>query len=83
MFKFFQCLYSFNVCIRMAMISFGVQGAEETELPKIESIIRSTLHEAMENGFEKERVDGILHQIELSLKHVRKGCAFDDSDVSL
>lgn len=37
---------------------------------KIESIIFQVLKESMENGFEQDRIDGIIYQMELGLKHV-------------
>ncbi|DBA05101.1 TPA: hypothetical protein N0F65_000789 [Lagenidium giganteum] len=46
----------------------GIQG-EET-VPKIQAAVREALEKVVANGFEKERVEALLHQIELSQKHI-------------
>lgn len=50
----------------------GVEGIEggEASLPKIEQAVQAAYVQVMTEGFEKERVDGLLHQLELSLKHI-------------
>lgn len=44
-------------------------GIKENDIPKVHEIIDKTLEEAKNNGFPKERIDAILHSIELSSKH--------------
>jgi Zn-dependent M16 (insulinase) family peptidase len=36
----------------------------------VEEIVFKTLEEAAENGFPQERIEAVLHHLELSLRHV-------------
>uniref|UniRef100_A0AAV1TQH3 Peptidase M16C associated domain-containing protein n=1 Tax=Peronospora matthiolae TaxID=2874970 RepID=A0AAV1TQH3_9STRA len=47
----------------------GIEGGKEA-IPVIRKAVRNALEKVVADGFEKERVDGLLHQLELSLKHV-------------
>ncbi|RLN55183.1 hypothetical protein BBJ29_006932 [Phytophthora kernoviae] len=47
----------------------GIEGGEET-VPVIRKAVHNALQKVVDEGFEKERVAGLLHQLELSLKHV-------------
>ena len=40
---------------------------KEEDLPKVSEAIIAQCHK---NGFEQKKIDGILHQLELALKHV-------------
>ena len=46
-----------------------MQGVKEVDEKVVESEILRVLGEVAENGFESDRVEGILHQMELGLKH--------------
>lgn len=46
----------------------GIQG-EET-IPQIKEAVQQAYAQVLEHGFEPERVDALLHQLELSLKHI-------------
>ncbi|KAF4044563.1 Peptidase M16C associated [Phytophthora infestans] len=50
----------------------GVEGIEggEAAVPAIRVAVHDALEKVVAEGFDKERVTGILHQLELSLKHV-------------
>ncbi|GAB9467624.1 Metalloprotease family m16c [Globisporangium polare] len=49
----------------------GVEGIEgEASIPQIQEAVQQAYASVLENGFEKERVEGLLHQLELSLKHI-------------
>ncbi|CAI5712905.1 unnamed protein product [Peronospora destructor] len=50
----------------------GVEGIKggEAAVPAIRMAVHDTLKKVVADGFKKERVDGLLHQLELSLKHV-------------
>lgn len=50
--------------------SVGLQNIRFEDVPKVHDIIEKTLIETKERGFPQERVDALLHDIELSLKHV-------------
>lgn len=49
----------------------GVEGIEgEAAIPKIKAAINEAYEQVLQNGFEKERVEGLLHQLELSIKNI-------------
>lgn len=54
---------------KTAFVAFGLQGVAEGNECLVESEILRVLGEVAETGFEADRVEGILHQMELSLKH--------------
>ncbi|KAK3099112.1 Mitochondrial presequence protease, partial [Teratosphaeriaceae sp. CCFEE 6253] len=41
----------------------------EENVPKVKRIIAETLKEQVEKGFEKQKVDGLLHVLDLGMKH--------------
>ncbi|KAH7463621.1 hypothetical protein PRIC2_006265 [Phytophthora ramorum] len=47
----------------------GIEGGKDA-VPAIREAVHDALEKVVAEGFEKERVDGLLHQLELSLKHV-------------
>ena len=54
-----------------SITSFGIglQGATLEDVPKIESLILICLERVAKEGFSKERVEGVLHQMSLSLRY--------------
>jgi Zn-dependent M16 (insulinase) family peptidase len=54
---------------RRGVFSIGLDAVKADDVPKVREAIAKTFHEVRKNGFEKIKVDGILHQLELSLKH--------------
>ncbi|KAK5693609.1 Mitochondrial presequence protease [Elasticomyces elasticus] len=52
-----------------ALYSIGLTGVREENVPKVKETIVSTLREQVEKGFEKQKVDGLLHSLELGFKH--------------
>ncbi|KAL5410955.1 Mitochondrial presequence protease [Paraphaeosphaeria minitans] len=54
---------------KLGVFSVGLNAVKEEDVPKVRGIIATTLLEARKNGFDKIKIDGILHQLELSLKH--------------
>ncbi|EUC40144.1 hypothetical protein COCMIDRAFT_9924 [Bipolaris oryzae ATCC 44560] len=54
---------------RRGVFSIGLDAVKADDVPKVRQVIAETLFEAQRNGFDKIKVDGILHQLELSLKH--------------
>ncbi|KAI9701384.1 MAG: Mitochondrial presequence protease [Bogoriella megaspora] len=54
---------------QIAVFSVGLSGVKQTDVLKVQDAIYSTLKSTKTNGFEKVKVDGILHQLELALKH--------------
>ncbi|KAF2795615.1 mitochondrial presequence protease [Melanomma pulvis-pyrius CBS 109.77] len=54
---------------QLGVFSVGLNAVKEVDVPKVREAIAKTFLEARKNGFDKIKVDGILHQLELSLKH--------------
>ena len=54
---------------KIGIFSVGLNGVREADLPRIKEAIQSKLHEVHRKGFDKAKVDGYLHQLELTLKH--------------
>ena len=54
---------------KIGIFSVGLNGVKREDVSKVKDVVRSTLLEVQLNGFEKGKVDGLLHQLELSLKH--------------
>lgn len=52
-----------------ATFSVGLTGIQEEAVLKVKTAIFDTLQEVRKNGFDKIKVEGILHQLELALKH--------------
>lgn len=51
--------------------SVGLQNIHSNDIPRVHEIIESTLRDTAQKGFPNERIEAILHNIELSLKHIR------------
>ncbi|XP_072181122.1 presequence protease, mitochondrial-like [Diadema setosum] len=49
--------------------SVGLRGISEEDTHQVKQIIEKTFQEVIETGFEAERIEAILHKIELSQKH--------------
>lgn len=54
---------------RRGVFSVGLDAVKAEDVIKVQEAIANTFHDVRKNGFEKIKVDGILHQLELSLKH--------------
>jgi len=54
---------------RVGIFSVGLTGVKEADVPKVKKAIHRTFQEAHKTGFDKLKIDGYLHQLELSLKH--------------
>ena len=54
---------------KIGIFSIGLNGVREVDIPKVKESIQSKLHEIHDKGFDKAKVDGYLHQLELALKH--------------
>ncbi|KAH7355830.1 Metalloenzyme, LuxS/M16 peptidase-like protein [Pyrenochaeta sp. MPI-SDFR-AT-0127] len=54
---------------RRGVFSVGLDAVKVDDVPRVREAIAKTLLETRKNGFDKIKVDGILHQLELSLKH--------------
>lgn len=54
---------------KIGIFSVGLNGVREADVPKVKDAIKATLSQVRDKGFEKGKVDGLLHQLELGLKH--------------
>ena len=54
---------------KRGIFSIGLTGVQEADVSKLKDKVQSILREARDNGFDKTKIDGALHQLELSLKH--------------
>jgi Zn-dependent M16 (insulinase) family peptidase len=54
---------------RHGVFSVGLDAVKADDVIKVQKVIVKTFREMRQNGFDKIKVDGILHQLELSLKH--------------
>ena len=54
---------------KIGIFTIGLNGVKKADVPKVKEAIVKTLEEVRSNGFERNKIDGLLHQLELSLKH--------------
>ena len=54
---------------KRGILSIGLTGVKETDVTKLKATIQKILGEARDKGFDQTKIDGSLHQLELSLKH--------------
>lgn len=54
---------------KKGIFSIGLTGVQEADVPKLKENVQQILREVREKGFDKTKIDGSLHQLELSLKH--------------
>ena len=54
---------------RTGIFSVGLNGVAEHNFAKVQPAVTATLNDVVSKGFNKEKVDGLLHQLELGLKH--------------
>ncbi|PIK37344.1 putative presequence protease, mitochondrial [Apostichopus japonicus] len=54
---------------REASFSVGLQGILAEDEEKVKEIIQSTLEKVIKEGFEADRIEAVLHSVELAQKH--------------
>jgi len=54
---------------RLGIFSVGLTGVQEVDVTRVKAEIQKILQSVREKGFERSKVDGYLHQLELGLKH--------------
>lgn len=54
---------------KIPIFSVGVTGVSEADAATVNEKIKSVLQTSVANGFNDEKVQGILHQLELALRH--------------
>ena len=59
----------FDSASEVGLFSVGLNGVKEGDVSKVKEATINVLSDIYHKGFEKGKVDGLLHQLELSLKH--------------
>lgn len=59
----------FDTQTRDTIFTIGLQGLNEKDFKKVESIIYTTFDECIANGFDETNIENILHGAELNVKH--------------
>ncbi|XP_056655979.1 presequence protease, mitochondrial isoform X3 [Monodelphis domestica] len=59
----------YNGYTREAYFSVGLQGIADKHMETVKNIITRTIDEVIEKGFEDNRVEALLHKIEIQMKH--------------
>jgi Zn-dependent M16 (insulinase) family peptidase len=54
---------------KVGIFSIGLTGVQEADVPKLKPTVLDILRKVREKGFERSKIDGYLHQLELGLKH--------------
>ncbi|XP_054447557.1 presequence protease, mitochondrial isoform X2 [Pteronotus mesoamericanus] len=59
----------YNGYTREAYFSVGLQGIAEKDIQTVQDIIDRTIDDVITKGFEDERIEALLHKIEIQMKH--------------
>ena len=59
----------FDTAGKVGIFSVGLNGVRKEAVLRVKGAIEQKLCEVYNNGFDKSKVDGLLHQLELGLKH--------------
>ncbi|OIW29689.1 hypothetical protein CONLIGDRAFT_340359 [Coniochaeta ligniaria NRRL 30616] len=54
---------------KLGIFSIGLTGVQEADVPKLKTELQNILRNVRDKGFERSKIDGYLHQLELGLKH--------------
>ena len=54
---------------KIGIFSVGLTGVQEADVPKLKAEVQNILRDVRTKGFERSKIDGYLHQLELGLKH--------------
>ncbi|XP_017284999.1 presequence protease, mitochondrial [Kryptolebias marmoratus] len=65
----FSSVVGYDRSTKEASFSIGLQGMAEEDTERVKRIISQTIEDIVENGFEEERIEALLHRIEIQMKH--------------
>ncbi|XP_070700808.1 presequence protease, mitochondrial [Pempheris klunzingeri] len=65
----FSSVVGYDGSTKEASFSIGLQGMAEEDTERVKQIISQTIDDIIENGFEEERIEALLHKIEIQMKH--------------
>ncbi|KAI9817005.1 MAG: Mitochondrial presequence protease [Phylliscum demangeonii] len=54
---------------KTGIFSIGLTGVKPEDIPRVTEVVDRTLRDIHREGFDRSKVDGILHQLDLALKH--------------
>jgi len=54
---------------KVGIFSIGLTGVQEADVAKLKPTVQDILRSVREKGFDRSKIDGYLHQLELGLKH--------------
>ncbi|KAL9026978.1 MAG: hypothetical protein Q9196_004438 [Gyalolechia fulgens] len=54
---------------KIGIFSVGLNGVKKEDIPRVKEAIKICLQAVRSDGFEQTKIDGLLHQTELGLKH--------------
>ncbi|RKF82961.1 Mitochondrial presequence protease [Golovinomyces cichoracearum] len=59
----------FDTSAKLGIFSIGLTGVKKPDLANVKEVIFQTLRQVHQKGFDDSKVQGLLHQMEISLKH--------------
>lgn len=65
----FSAATGFTDQTRDTFFAVGLQGLNESDFGRVESIYEDTLKSIVKEGFDQKDIDNILHSVELSMRH--------------
>ncbi|XP_057714024.1 presequence protease, mitochondrial [Corythoichthys intestinalis] len=65
----FSSVVGYDGSTKEASFSVGLQGMAEEDEQKVKNIIHQTIDDIIQTGFEDERIEALLHKIEIQMKH--------------
>lgn len=65
----FSSVVGYDGSTKEASFSIGLQGMAEEDTERVKEIISQTINDIIENGFEEERIEALLHKLEIQIKH--------------
>ncbi|XP_065809358.1 presequence protease, mitochondrial-like [Labrus bergylta] len=65
----FSSVVGYDGSTKEASFSIGLQGMAEEDTERVKQIISQTINDIIESGFEEERIDALLHKIQIQMKH--------------
>ncbi|KAK2822842.1 hypothetical protein Q5P01_022907 [Channa striata] len=65
----FSSVVGYDGSTKEASFSVGLQGMAKEDTDRVKQIISQTIDDIIENGFEEERIEALLHKIEIQMKH--------------
>ncbi|XP_028329334.1 presequence protease, mitochondrial isoform X2 [Gouania willdenowi] len=65
----FSSVVGYDGSTKEASFSVGLQGMAEEDTERVKQIISQTIDDIIKDGFEEERIEALLHRIEIQMKH--------------